>query len=148
MAINITNLIKSPKKHDITTMVEIICRDIIDYNDISILINYEDKLLNKYSTQDIQLEALLDKLPLEHHYNLFIRSDSSTSITSIICHEMCHLDQYERGDLVKISNTEYQWKGKRYDSTTPYEVRPWEKEAFKKEKDIWKQYKKIKDEMV
>ena len=58
----------------------------------------------------------------------------------IIAHELIHLDQYHSGRLVKREGfNSVLWEGKIYDVTTiPYKERPWEIEAFNRDKDLRK----------
>lgn len=66
-----------------------------------------------------------------------------------ICHEMVHVKQYARGELRYMSrparHTKFQ--GTLYSEDIDYWTRPWEIEAFDKEKDLfadWLKVKKIK----
>lgn len=59
----------------------------------------KDRTLDIFSTQDLEIEAILHPAPLEHTYDLILREREDSSVESILCHEMIHLSQYERGDL-------------------------------------------------
>lgn len=122
----VTSLIKSPKKYDVEDLIKVIGNKILGYESANIIVQYNDSLLDKFSTINCQLQALLDKSVIPHTYNLIIRSQSNSSLETIICHEMVHFDQYERGDLeVKKDNTlSFIYKGKEYDASTDYFSRP------------------------
>lgn len=142
----VSSLIKSPKQYDISDLIKVIGNKILNYNQADIIIQYNDKVLNKFSTQDCELQALLDKSPIPHTYNLLIRSNHTDSLETIICHEMVHFDQYERGDLQiekDDTNLVFIYKGKEYKSSTPYFSRPWEKEAKSLQYNLWKTFKKL-----
>ena len=73
-----------------------------------------------------------------------VKSDIN-ELQYILCHEMVHLSQYERGDL-KISS-DYKtitWKGNVFDNSHDYACREWEQEAFKLQNKLWKEFKKSK----
>lgn len=141
--INIITNIKSPKKWDLTKLVDFILTD-MGHNDITLTISYNDSICNHYSTSDIQIDALLDKsTKLDKCYNLIIRQYAP--LKEVICHELVHLDQYERGDL-KLNKTKdklyFIWKDEEYDPSTQYKHRPWEEEAFSMQHELWKKFKK------
>jgi len=142
----VTSLIKSPKQYNVEELIKIVGNKILGYNEANIIIQYNDNILNKFSTEDCELQALLDKSPLPHTYNLMVRTKLQESLEIILCHEMKHFDQYEKGDL-KIkkddSTITFIYKGKEYNSSTEYDFRPWEKEARSEQYKLWKQFKKI-----
>lgn len=96
----VTSLIESPRDYDITDLVKVIGNKIMGYDTANITIYSNNSILNKYSTKDIELQAILYKNIVPHTYSLIIREDPGVSLESIICHEMIHFDQNERGDLV------------------------------------------------
>nr|DAI39936.1 MAG TPA: hypothetical protein [Caudoviricetes sp.] len=113
-------------------MFKVIGNKILGYNEANIIVQYNDKILNRFSTDDCELQALLDKSIVPHTYNLMIRTRFQESLETIICHEMKHFDQYEKGDLEirkDDSGLAFIYKGKEYKSSTDYYSRPWEKEA-------------------
>lgn len=110
------------------------------------ILGYNDKILNRFSTDDCELQALLDKSIVPHTYNLMIRTRFQESLETIICHEMKHFDQYEKGDLEirkDDSGLAFIYKGKEYKSSTDYYSRPWEKEARSAQFELWKEFKKL-----
>lgn len=80
----------------------------------------------------------------ENSYEIVIfLNHSEKEIIQTLAHEMVHIHQYHRHDLV-FKNKRVYWKG--IDHTdTRYKKRPWEVEAFKKEKALadkfWKSLK-------
>ena len=53
-----------------------------------------------------------------------------------ITHEMTHLKQYARGEMKAMDDGRTRWKKKVYSIMTSYEESPWEKEAFRVEKQL------------
>lgn len=142
----VSSLIKDPKQYNVEDLVKIIGNKIFGYNEANIIVQYNDKILNRFSTEDCELQALLDKSIVPHAYNLILRTRLSESLEIIICHEMKHFDQYEKGDLeIKKDDAGlvFIYKGKEYSSSTDYYSRPWEKEARAAQYELWKQFKKL-----
>ena len=69
--------------------------------DVELSVAYNDSLLNRLSNENVEYSALLQN-PVPKQYFLFVKSDIN-ELQYILCHEMVHLSQYERGDL-KISS--------------------------------------------
>jgi hypothetical protein len=64
-----------------------------------------------------------------------------------LCHEMIHLQQYDRGDLQMSSDFRTViWKGETFDNSSEYLEREWEEEAFNLQNKLWKKFKKNKKE--
>lgn len=138
----IKNYIKSPKKFNVEELLNFLATYLNISDDVQLTIAYNNKLLNSLSTDNLKFTAILCN-PVTKHYVLYIREGCGSQYT--LCHEMVHLHQYERGDL-KISS-DYKtvtWKGDTFDTSTSYEDREWEKEAFSKQGFLWKQFKKHK----
>lgn len=76
---------------------------------------------------------------------LYVNKMSRSQAISVISHELIHLDQFHSGRLVKKDGINMvSWEGKIYDVTvTPYMERPWEIEAFKRDKDLEKKIIKL-----
>ena len=137
----VTNYIKS-SKIDVDTLIKVVGNKIMNYDTAHIIVHYDDRLLNRFSNGDFKLDALLNKGPIDHTYNLIIRTDPENSLEMIICHEMIHFDQYEKGDL-KIEDGKAIYLGKEYDNSLDYYLRPWEQIAKKEQYSIWKKFKKM-----
>ena len=139
----IENTIESPKKFDVEELLAFLAKELKINEDVKLMIFYNDNLLDRLSEGDLEYKAFLQQA-LNHTYVLHIREDVS-GLQYILCHEMVHLHQFERGDL-KISS-DYRiitWKGEDYDNTCPYNDREWEEEAFKLQNKLWKAFKKSK----
>lgn len=106
--------------------------------DIRIVILTDDHMLDRFSTSDYKLEAILHKTAVPLTYVLYLRPGAALD-KAVIAHEMIHLEQYERGDLAFNPNTgAVTWKGKAYSASSEYMSRPWEVEAFRRQKDLIK----------
>lgn len=57
-------------------------------------------------------------------------------MVSTLCHELTHLKQYARNEMKQLDNGRIRWKKKVYSENTAYEDSPWEKEAFRVEKQL------------
>lgn len=138
----ITN-IKPKKNWDFQGLIKYILTEYYDHDDVVLTITYNNKICDHYSTDEYKLDALLDKTPIQHAYNLIVREYAD--LKTIIPHEMVHLHQYETGDLNinKFDNQIiFNYKGEDYDPSTPYEDRPWEQEAHDLDDKLWRKYKK------
>jgi hypothetical protein len=57
-------------------------------------------------------------------------------LVSTLCHELTHLKQYVRKEMSYTEDGRVRWKKKVYPENFNYEDSPWEKEAFKLEKEL------------
>lgn len=57
-------------------------------------------------------------------------------LVSTLTHELTHLKQYVRKEMVYLNDGRTRWKKKIYSENTGYENQPWEKEAFKLERQL------------
>jgi hypothetical protein len=55
---------------------------------------------------------------------------------STLMHELTHLKQYARREMISMDSGSVRWKSKIYSSNTAYDDLPWEKEAFRVEKEL------------
>jgi hypothetical protein len=75
-------------------------------------------------------------------YYIYVAPDLSLSkLKIVLSHEFVHVDQFKRGDLVYRAPN-YFWKGEKVESTEPYNLRPFEKEAFMRDSEILKELNK------
>ena len=110
-------------------------------DDKTLVICQNDKVLDKCSTKDIKLESLLIKGPLKDTYTIYLRKGAISYRT--ICHEFVHLTQMLKGYLeVNEKEGTFVWKGVKYDSSYPYNKRPWEREAFGQQDKIYREYRR------
>lgn len=69
-------------------------------------------------------------------FYLFIDEHTHEDAISTISHEVVHMQQYLNSDLMVDNETIY-WKGENWSlDNIPYELRPWEVEAFDKQSII------------
>ena len=66
---------------------------------------------------------------------------TNEELISTLCHEMVHVKQIARKEY---DSDRVIWKGRRVRSDCDYENLPWEKEAFKLEKTLTKEFLKCK----
>ena len=136
----INNNLKSSKKFDIEDLLNFLAERLSIPENVELSLFYNDKLLKNLSTEDVKFEALIQN-PVPHKYVLFVREDV-WGLQYIICHELIHLSQMERGDLIISSDyREVIWKGEKYTNDLLYADREWEKEAFMLDNKLWKEYK-------
>lgn len=57
-------------------------------------------------------------------------------LVSTLCHELTHLKQYARKEMVQLDDGRTRWKKKVYPEGFDYNQSPWEKEAWKVEKEL------------
>lgn len=136
----IKNGIESPKKFDIEKLLEFLAEELNISKDVELMVVYNDALLEKLSVGDVEYDALLQKV-LPNNYVLYIK-ESVSGLQYILCHEMVHLSQYDRGDLEMSSDYKTViWKDETYTNTNPYNTRGWEEEAFALQNKLWKKFK-------
>ena len=122
---NIITSIKPSKNWDFKELIQYILTQYYDHDNVTLTISYDNNVCDHYSTDDIKIDALLDKTKIDHTYNLVLREYSN--LKQIIPHEMVHLHQYEIGDLKthKFYDTiTFEYQGVEYDASTPYKDRP------------------------
>lgn len=127
--LDIKNMSTTKSKYDLEVVAKIIVSYIFNYQTIKLAIINNEKLLDECSSEDCKLQALLAKS--NDVYQLVIRKNPIEDPLSIICHEMIHLNQIERKDLILTTDMKtVTWKNNVYDYTYPYRKRPWEIEAI------------------
>jgi hypothetical protein len=108
---------------------------------------YIRKMLSRFRTLDITVKltncldksgaygycTMLDKRVFEIEVDKNLRL---FDFVSTLTHEMTHLKQYARGELKPLNDGRTQWKRKIYSENTSYEDSPWEKEAFRVERQL------------
>lgn len=106
--------------------------DIDSVNVAIISIDRVKKCIDK-ENDDIQIKAFV--VGHDNIYQIYIGDYSKRVSISIISHEIVHIKQYYNKKLIDIGNNTFIWER---DTTNVmnYNDRPWEKEAFKEQKDI------------
>lgn len=67
------------------------------------------------------------------YHHIVMRIDSrlnSMQRTKILAHEMIHVKQYAKGELIDIGKGKLIWKGRKYKTRTYSKRTPWEVEAY------------------
>lgn len=135
--------IESPKKFDVEELLTFLAEELNISENAELMVVYNDDLLNRLSNDDIEYEALLHN-PAKNYYVLYVKENVS-GLQYILCHEMIHLQQYDRGDLQMSSDFRTViWKGETFDNSSEYLEREWEEEAFGLQNKLWKKFKKNK----
>lgn len=138
---NIKNYLKPSKQFDIEELIRFAIEILGIKHVEELVLVHNERLLNTLSG-DIEFSALLCNT-LPNKYVLHIKDGAVSS--TILCHELIHLHQYDRGDLKANSDyTEIIWKGEKYNSSTPYNEREWEEEAFSMQNWLWRKFKQMK----
>lgn len=66
-----------------------------------------------------------------------LRNDLKKPVLAL-AHEMIHIKQYAKGELCLYHT---KWKNTRVSQNTPYKDLPWEKEAYRKDYQLYKKFK-------
>lgn len=112
--------------------------------DVTLVVTRNESVLDKMSSGNNKINAILYRAAVpDPTYNLLLRIHTNKPLPLILCHEMIHLSQIERGDLVlNVDKKEFKWKGVTYEVSYDYDMRPWEKEAYFKESGLLNACKK------
>ena len=96
--------------------------------------------------EEILPEGLITKAYIKgsgHQYIIYIDSMTKDEYITVLSHELIHLEQYYTGKL-KINNKYVTWEGNIIDLTLyTYMNRPWEKEAYDNEDEIYSEMKTL-----
>lgn len=113
-----------------------------------IVVWYLKRVLPRVRTLDItvKLTRCMEKsnamgycLELDDNRTFEIEVDKNLRLfdmVSTMCHELTHLKQYYRREMIHLDYGRIRWKKKVYSEDFKYENKPWEKEAFKLEKQL------------
>lgn len=127
-------------RYDIQDVCKFLIGTLYGHQVVDLNIVENPRLLKRLSNDRLEVNAILTS-PLPHVYIMYVK-DGFHDI-DILCHEIVHLDQYERGDLfISPDYKEITWEGRKYDASLPYDERPWENEAFFKQGALLNAYKK------
>lgn len=89
---------------------------------------------------DLDVHALIEGD--DNLYYIYLKDLSTNRTIKVLSHELVHLEQKIRGDLMIVENG-YKWKGDFYPSDFDYSKRPWENEAFNRERKVKSDIEKI-----
>lgn len=108
---------------------------------------YLKKMMPRFRTLDITVN-LTKCMERDGAYGYCMEVDSRSfeieidknlrlfDFVSTLTHELTHLKQYVRKEMVALDGGNIRWKSKVYSPSTSYEESPWEKEAFRVEKEL------------
>lgn len=115
----------------------------LNVDDVEVVVIHNERILDKFDTLKLHVNALLHKTPVPNTYELIIRERPVDPVPLIICHEMIHLSQYVRGDLsLDMDRKIFTWKGREYGPDLEYQWRPWEREAFNGQASLLRAFRK------
>lgn len=125
-------------RHDFADIVRWCLHEKAGISDIFVAVVDNPDLLRKLSRDgEYELRAAVFPCAVAHAYQLIV--DSPTPEMAV--HECVHIWQFERGDLARMPDGAYSWKGALWPKTAPYRSRPWEREAFDLQDRWWKEYR-------
>lgn len=116
---------------DSTSMI--LLNKIFDIDSINLHINY---MYNDLVVNEINIRAYTEKY--NDNYMVFINKNVNKSqFKRIMSHEVIHIKQMYSGDLVKIDDEKYVWKGDtlKYKNVDYYD-REYEKEAYDEQNEV------------
>lgn len=125
------------------TIAMIITHLILGYDTINIDIF---ELKQDLSNDDYEIVGFIQKSGKPHSYQIFLKKTSKQYVMRFISHELVHLDQMERGDLIPImGNQEFiVYKGDTIVyKDIPYDKRSYEIDAFSREREIEHQLRNL-----
>lgn len=115
------------------SLTMILLNKVFDINTINLYINYmyRDLVIN-----GINIRAYTEKY--NDKYIIFLNKNINKSeFKKIMCHEVIHIKQMYDGDLIKINNEKYIWKGDTFKyNNVDYYDREYEKEAYDKQSKV------------
>lgn len=113
------------------TLAMVILNRMYSYDTMRINIYY---MHGEMSAGGIDIAGYIQKSPfVPHTYNFFVmKTGLPVTMKSFLCHELIHLNQMEKGDLIEtLGSTKSVYKGDTINLLeVPYEARPYEIEAF------------------
>jgi hypothetical protein len=126
------------------TLAMIIINKIFQFDTINVMIFYMPK---EYNDDETEFIGFVQKNPFKSHaYFIFIKKGMlPISIKKILSHEMIHVEQMEKGDLIPIFDVpKMVYKGDTIDFyNVPYDKRPFEISAFAMQDGIEKRLKEL-----
>lgn len=126
-------------KHNYVDTVVSIGLDVLNIKNNYVTIrDVPEQIVENFKKQnDMDLGASI--IGANDQYIIYINELSRITSTKIISHELIHLEQYDSGRLRVIESGVVLWEGKEMNVLDiPYNERPWEKEAFRRQDDLEK----------
>lgn len=91
---------------------------------------------------DSELRACI--IGQNNQYVIYVDDLSREESMTVLSHELIHLEQYSSERLIRMEDHFIMFNGDMFNvDNIPYKERPWEIEAFKKEKDLRTKIEKI-----
>ena len=119
--------------------------DSLGVDGVELYVVESDKTLDKYDDKRWNVNAVLHRLPLPNTYELVLRHETDKPLPLVLCHEIVHLCQFTQGRLEFDDRAKkFLWEGRQFDVSYPYDSRPWEREAMRKEGELYRAYRKNK----
>lgn len=113
---------------------------------------YSQRLMHPNLHRNIHVTVLFDKMKHDEYaecYPTFVQQRPRNFIIRLkkgikkpfhaLAHEMIHVKQYAKGELC-LHHTK--WKNTHISKNMPYHLLPWEKEAYRKDYPLYREYKK------
>jgi hypothetical protein len=97
----------------------------------------QDRIRDKFEeSEGIELQAYI--AGWMDGYTICVNGDlGRIKAIDVIAHELIHLEQYHRQDLIVGDGPVVLWMGQRYEVLgIPYAERPWERDAFSRQKAL------------
>lgn len=116
--------------------------DVLGLRGEFVMIKTLDPSLKDALGTDTQLRACI--IGERNQYVIYIDDLSRYESLTILSHELIHLEQYSSGRLIKMEDHFMMFDGEMYNvDNVQYKDRPWEVEAFNKEKELKTKLEKI-----
>jgi hypothetical protein len=91
---------------------------------------------------DNELRAFI--IGQNNQYIIYVDDLSRHESLTVLSHELIHLEQYSSGRLIRMEQHFIMFNGEVFNvDNVPYKERPWEIEAFNKEKDLRTKLEKL-----
>jgi predicted metallopeptidase len=133
------NTITNFSSHKYVDTVVSLGLDVLNIKDNYVTIrDVPEQIVESFKKQnDMDLGASI--IGANDQYIIYINEMSRATSTKIISHELIHLEQYDSNRLRVIGNGVVIWEGKEMNVLDiPYNDRPWEREAFKRQDELEK----------
>jgi hypothetical protein len=138
-----TIVVENSTNYRADTICMHLAHNILGLDTFNLIIVYIPEVLNE---GEMEYYAIVQYLPFKKNQFLILLNRDGLSLSKLkmaLSHEFVHIDQYLRGDLVLYPLFAV-WKGEDvYLMETPYEERPFEKEAFQYQGKYLKQLNKV-----
>ena len=116
--------------------------DVLGLRGEYVMIKTLDPSLKGSLGTDTQLRACI--IGEHNQYVIYIDDLSRYESLTILSHELIHLEQYSSGKLIRMEDHFIMFNGEMFNiDNVAYKDRPWEIEAFNKEKDLRARLEKL-----